>query len=337
MRIRFVVPPAVVGCLALFLGLGPGRTQNPAVPPASREQAKKAQPPASKTSQAPKAPASTSWVDERFKRLDRNGDGFLTDDEMTENLKAEKNKWDVNRDGMIDLDEWRAYVKAFNAHRRSSIDQRKVSRGPARKPRTRAAARKPRAQRGTRPPFDEGRLAKAMGQRTKGSSSPKYLAQLLPNNVPAWFREYDTDRDGQVSFREWKERGDDVGEFRRYDLNGDGFITLEELIVSGQFITAKGEVPPPTVNVFQAEPGTVFYFERTGTTGEPIWGTGVYTINSKLATTAVHAGVLRAGQTGLVKVTILAGQAKYRGTTGNGVTSQDSGPFHKSYRVEKAP
>ena len=29
---------------------------------------------------------------------------------MTENLKAEKDRWDVNKDGMIDLDEWRAYV-----------------------------------------------------------------------------------------------------------------------------------------------------------------------------------------------------------------------------------
>ena len=52
-----------------------------------------------------------------------------------------------------------------------------------------------------------------------------------------------------------------------------------------------------------------------------MWGTDVYTSDSTLATAAVHAGVLQPGQTGVVKVTILPGQAAYQGSTRNSVRS----------------
>jgi hypothetical protein len=171
-----------------------------------------------------------------------------------------------------------------------------------------------------------------MGQPIKGAPAAKY-----PANLPAWFSEYDTDGDGQVSLHEWMEREADDREFWRYDLNGDGFITLEELIVSGQYTTDKGQLPPLRVNIFQAQAGVFFYIEITGTTNEEIFGTNVYPFNSSLATAAVHAGALRPGEKGLVKVTILPGQAHYHGSTFNGVTSKDFGAFQKSYRVQRAP
>ena len=49
---------------------------------------------------------------------------------MTENLQREKDKWDVNKDGMIDLAEWRAYVEAWNAMRRSATAPGKGGRNP---------------------------------------------------------------------------------------------------------------------------------------------------------------------------------------------------------------
>jgi hypothetical protein len=39
--------------------------------------------------------------------------------------------------------------------------------------------------------------------------------------------------------------------------------------------------------------GETFYFEVTGNGSAPIWGTDVYTFDSALATTAVHAGILK--------------------------------------------
>src|SRR5207248_2699193 len=60
-------------------------------------------------------------MDEWFRRLDKDGDGYLSYEEMTENLKAEKDKWDTNKDGKIDLTEWREYVKAFAAQRRQEF------------------------------------------------------------------------------------------------------------------------------------------------------------------------------------------------------------------------
>ena len=48
----------------------------------------------------------------QFRRMDLNGDGVLNYDEMSEALKLEKDKWDTNRDGFIDLAEFKAYLQA---------------------------------------------------------------------------------------------------------------------------------------------------------------------------------------------------------------------------------
>jgi len=53
------------------------------------------------------------------------------------------------------------------------------------------------------------------------------------NNLPAeldWFQQLDTDHDGQVGLYEWKASGRPISEFEKRDLNGDGFITAEEII-----------------------------------------------------------------------------------------------------------
>jgi hypothetical protein len=54
--------------------------------------------------------------------------------------------------------------------------------------------------------------------------------------------------------------------------------------------------------------GETFEFTITGSADLPVWGTNVYTDDTPLESAAVHAGVLRSGQTGPVRVTVLAGQ-----------------------------
>ena len=155
-----------------------------------------------------------------------------------------------------------------------------------------------------------------------------------PKNLPAWFKDYDTDRDGQVGLYEWQAKKDVLEEFNKYDLNNDGYITIEELIRSGQF-TANTKAPP-TVNQLQADVGDFYYLEVTGAIRGAVWGADIYTADSSLAATAIHAGVLKVGETGLVKVTILPGQEQYEGTESNGVTSQAFGRFPKSFRIGAA-
>src|SRR5438552_6355285 len=47
-----------------------------------------------------------------FRSYDKNGDGVLNNDEMSETLRAERDKWDTNKDGLIDLNEFKEFVKA---------------------------------------------------------------------------------------------------------------------------------------------------------------------------------------------------------------------------------
>ena len=83
--------------------------------------------------------------------------------------------------------------------------------------------------------------------------------------------------------------------------------------------------------------GKAFYFSVTGvTSGGSIYGTDIYTNDSHLAMAAVHSGVLRAGQQGVVKVTILPGQSQYTATLRNGVTSYAYGNWSVSFKVERA-
>lgn len=72
----------------------------------------------------------------------------------------------------------------------------------------------------------------------------------------------------------------------------------------------------------------------TGYIGSTIWGTGIYTADSALATAAVHAGYLDDGQSGILTVTILDQQTSYAGSTQNGVTSRDYGTWGLSYRID---
>lgn len=65
------------------------------------------------------------------------------------------------------------------------------------------------------------------------------------------------------------------------------------------------------------------------------YGTDIYTSDSTLAVAAVHAGVLRPGETGVVRVTILGPQAGFNGTMRNGIMSHNYGPW-PGFRIERA-
>ena len=100
-----------------------------------------------------------------------------------------------------------------------------------------------------------------------------------------------------------------------------------------------GDVQPAPNNLeaYSGRVGESFLFSVTGSTTGPLWGTDVYTTDSSPAKAAVHAGVLRAGEAGVVRVTIVERLPSYRGSTRNGVTSSPwHDPWHGAYRIEAA-
>jgi hypothetical protein len=49
----------------------------------------------------------------------------------------------------------------------------------------------------------------------------------------------------------------------------------------------------------------------------------------------VHAGLLKDGESGTLTFIFVRSPAKHRGSTKNGVTSQDYGPFFMSFVIQK--
>jgi len=91
---------------------------------------------------------------------------------------------------------------------------------------------------------------------------------------------------------------------------------------------------PGTLVGFRGQNGKSFLIEITGQNTGSVWGTGVYTDDSSLATAAVHAGIVKVGQKAVVKVTILPGEQQYTGSDRNGITSNNWGDWLGTYRIE---
>jgi hypothetical protein len=101
---------------------------------------------------------------------------------------------------------------------------------------------------------------------------------------------------------------------------------------------------PGALTEYRGQIGKSYRFEVTGVTVKgppvdsslphpPIWGSGIYTDDSTLAAAAVHAGVLKPGEKGIVRVTIQPGLAAYEGSVQNGVESESYGLWAGSYTV----
>jgi hypothetical protein len=95
---------------------------------------------------------------------------------------------------------------------------------------------------------------------------------------------------------------------------------------------AQVQMAPDNLTIYRGQNGVLLQFDVTGSVAEQVWGGGLYTDDSSVAAAAVHAGLLRDGETGRVIIEIMPGQASYAGSQANGVTSSDYGPWEGSYR-----
>ncbi len=155
--------------------------------------------------------AWAAWAENMFRRLDQNGDGVLNNDEMPEGLRAERDKWDTDHNGLIDLNEFKAYFQArvqqFQADRASTGNPAWSGEGAA-----------------------PGSLLNPAPAQAAETIPVVYRAGKLPKELPAWFQQLDTDGDGQIGLYEWKAGGRSIAEFEKIDRNHDGFLTIAEVL-----------------------------------------------------------------------------------------------------------
>lgn len=79
--------------------------------------------------------------------------------------------------------------------------------------------------------------------------------------------------------------------------------------------------------------GATYYFRVTGVTEGQLWGTDIYTRDSTLGAAAVHAGLLKAGETKVLRVTVVPTPNKFPGSIRNGVTSADYSEFPQAWKL----
>jgi Ca2+-binding EF-hand superfamily protein len=176
-----------------------------------------------------------------FKRLDLNGDGFLNQDEMNGRLRREWQQWDTNKDGKIDLKEFKAYYA-------NRMQQRGGGGGGF------------------------GVIVAPVEEEEK--KPPVYRAGKLPKGIPDWFEKLDTDKDGQIGLYEWKKSGKSIDEFLEMDTNQDGFLTIQEVM------KAEAKKKKPAGNGVGSQVnsgGTGAGQNSTGGQGQgqfPAWGQG---------------------------------------------------------------
>lgn len=104
---------------------------------------------------------------------------------------------------------------------------------------------------------------------------------------------------------------------------------LRKLLDQG-FLAA--DAPPTLIDLCDSA-GATFYFRVRGASEGPLWGTDTYTGDSSLAAAAVHAGLVKAGETVIVKVTVVAPLAQYQGSVRHGVVSHDFSRYGAAYRL----
>jgi hypothetical protein len=79
--------------------------------------------------------------------------------------------------------------------------------------------------------------------------------------------------------------------------------------------------------------GTTYYFRIVGQTEGTVWGTDVYTRDSALGVAAVHAGLLKPGETQVLRLKVVPARKSYPGSTRNGVTTTDYADFPECWTL----
>ena len=157
------------------------------------------------------------FAEEEFKRVDRDNDGKLNYEEMPENLRTVRDKYDTNKDGFLDLTEYKAAFR--NRFSPDGVEGDGIGAGT---------------------------IGGAPAVVEEDKRPTVFRAGKLPKELPAWFGTLDTDFDGQVGLYEWRKGQGSVDEFMEMDADRDGLLTAEEVMRFNKLAaekTQKGNSP----------------------------------------------------------------------------------------------
>jgi Ca2+-binding EF-hand superfamily protein len=163
---------------------------------------------------------SDEQIGRMMRRYDRDGDGRISAEEASGDLRDAFQRLDTNRDGYIDANEYRVYLMERMG------DRNRGDRG--------SSGFDPNNQQNPQwggPPGGWGGGDRSRDQRDQEPERPVvYRYGKLPKDLPSWFTSLDEDQDGQIGLYEWRADGRSIAEFQAMDLNGDGIITAEEYL-----------------------------------------------------------------------------------------------------------
>ena len=174
------------------------------------------------------------------KQYDKNGNMMLDGDEVKQ-LHGRAAESDLNKDGTITIDELVAHLST-PASTASSPSTSTTSSASSSSGSSSGDSSGRHSHNGDGKGADPtqrvflgsaGGLASTTKEGDKRHSYRFSTAEdRLPKGVPDWFREKDTDGDGQVSMSEFSHSWNKstVDRFRGYDTNNDGMISAKEVL-----------------------------------------------------------------------------------------------------------
>ena len=115
-------------------------------------------------------------------------------------------------------------------------------------------------------------------------------------------------------------------------LRHQSLIGVTEVVVAD----VNAQPDPGNLTSFESQQGKVLAFTVTGmAAGGSVWGTDQYTTDSRLAMAAVHAGLVKVGETGVVRLKIVPSPPSFAGSSRHGVTTSPYGPYRAAYQFVK--
>ena len=189
---------------------GPPGTRPPLPPPGGGQDSTSSP---SKDAPRDRDAEADARAERSFRERDKDNDGFLRFEELSETLQRERDTYDANKDGFVDLAEYKNYLKERFARKDGP---------PTDRPATTEDKKTP-----------DGNTPVVPEMRDPYREDPRpqiFRVGKLPKELPEWFVRLDKlgDSDGQVGLYEWKVDNKPLEEFSGMDLNGDGLLTAEE-------------------------------------------------------------------------------------------------------------
>lgn len=93
---------------------------------------------------------------------------------------------------------------------------------------------------------------------------------------------------------------------------------------------------PGSMSGHNGDIGKSFTFRVTGNASGSCYGTDVYTTDTTIATAAVHMGLLRPGETGILIATVVPSPPAFSSTVRNGISSSGWSVYPAAYTLRKA-